>query len=136
MPVNSRLKATYPKTRTSEPSDGFLHLRKTSLDTRWEVEHFTLSFVFLVAGLVNLGWESLNFSNAPNTEKEMQLYSKIASRFEKHLLRAKFYWVSSSLWLQWHNPLIHSPQIVENTLLRLEPIFSKIRKCLQYLNQL
>ena len=44
----------YPKTRTTEPSDGFLHLRETSLDTRWEVEHFRLLFIFLVAGLVDL----------------------------------------------------------------------------------
>ena len=60
----------YPKTRTTEPSGNFLHLRETSLDTS-EVEHFRLFFVFLVVGLVNLGWEYLNFSNAPNTEKEV-----------------------------------------------------------------
>ena len=61
----------YLKARTTESSDGFLHLRETSLDTIWEVEHFRLFFVFLVAGLVDLSWESSNFSNAPNTEKEM-----------------------------------------------------------------
>ena len=61
----------YPKTRTTEPSDSLLHLRETSLDTRWEIEHFRLFIVFLVAGLLDLGWESLNFPNAPNTEKEM-----------------------------------------------------------------
>ena len=44
----------YSKTRTAEPSDGFLHFRETSLDTRWEVEHFRLLFIFLVAGLVDL----------------------------------------------------------------------------------
>ena len=36
----------YPKTRTTEPSDSFLHLRETSLDTRWQIEHFRL-FLFL-----------------------------------------------------------------------------------------
>ena len=59
------------------------------MDTRWEVEHFRLFFIFLVAGLVYLVWESLNFSISPNTEKEMKLYHKIASRLGKHLLRAK-----------------------------------------------
>ena len=72
-----------------ESSDGFLHLRETSLDTKWEVEHFRLFFVFLIAGLVDLGSESLNFSNAPNTDKQMQIYPKIASRLGQHLLRAK-----------------------------------------------
>ena len=62
---------SYPKSRTTEASDGFLHLRKTSLETRWEGEHFRLFFVFLVAGLVDLSWESPNFSIAPNTEKGM-----------------------------------------------------------------
>ena len=52
---------SYTKTRTTVPPDGFLHLRETSLDTRWEVEHFKLFFVFLVPGLVDIGWESLNF---------------------------------------------------------------------------
>ena len=28
-------------------------------------------FVFLVSDLVNLGWEYLNFSNVPNTERDM-----------------------------------------------------------------
>ena len=79
----------YPKTRKTKPSDSFLHLREASLDTRWQIEHFRLFFVFLVAGLLDLGWESLNFSNIWNTKKEMQLYPKIASRQEKHLLRAK-----------------------------------------------
>ena len=72
-----------------ESSDGFLHLRETSLDTKWEVEHFRLFFVFLIAGLVDLGSESLNFSNAPNTDKQMHIYPKIASRLGQHLLRAK-----------------------------------------------
>ena len=45
----------YPKTRATEPSDSFLHLRETSLDTRWEIEHFRLFFVFLVTGLLDLG---------------------------------------------------------------------------------
>ena len=45
----------YNKTRTTEPSDSFLHLQETSLDTRWEIEHFRLFFVFLVAGLLDLG---------------------------------------------------------------------------------
>ena len=30
----------YSRTRTAEPSHGFLHLRETTLDTRWEVENF------------------------------------------------------------------------------------------------
>ena len=69
---NSRHKAMlYHKTRATEPSDSFSHLRETSLDTRWEVEHFRLLFVFLVAGLVDLGWESLNSSSASSTEKEV-----------------------------------------------------------------
>ena len=46
-------------------------------------------FVFLVAGLVDLSWESLNFSNAQNTEKGMYLYPKMASRLEKSILRAQ-----------------------------------------------
>ena len=36
----------YPKTRITEPSDGFLYLRETSLDKIWEVEHFKLFFYF------------------------------------------------------------------------------------------
>ena len=59
------------------------------MDTRWEVEHFRLLFVFLAPGLVDLGPESLNFSNAQNTEKQMYLYPKMASRLGQHLLRAK-----------------------------------------------
>ena len=39
------------------------------MDKRCEVEHFRLFFVFLNAGLVDLDSESLNFSNAPDTEK-------------------------------------------------------------------
>ena len=54
----------YPKTKTVKPSDGFLYLRETSLETRWEVNHFRLFFVFLVVGLVDLGWESLKLSIA------------------------------------------------------------------------
>ena len=54
---------------TIERSDGFLNLRESSLDTRWEVEPFRLFSILMVAGLVDLSWESLNFSNAPNTEK-------------------------------------------------------------------
>ena len=61
----------YPKTRTTEPSDSFLHLRETSLDTRWQTEHFRLFFIFTVAGLLDLGWESPNFSNTPSTEREI-----------------------------------------------------------------
>ena len=37
---------TIPKTRTTDPSDRFLHLNETSLDTRWEFEHFRLFFFF------------------------------------------------------------------------------------------
>ena len=57
MSVNSRLKDIdlNPKTSTTEPLDGILHLRETSLDMGWGAEHFRLVFVFLVAGLVNLG---------------------------------------------------------------------------------
>ena len=36
--------------------------------------------------------------------------------------------VPSGLWLQWHNPLTHSPQIAQNTLPRLELSFSKMWK--------
>ena len=43
------------------------------LDKRWEVEHFRLFFVFLAAGLVDLGSGSLNCSNASNTEKHVTL---------------------------------------------------------------
>ena len=49
-------------------------MRETSLDTREEVEHFRLFFVFLAAGLVDLGSESLDFPN---------------SRLGQHLLREK-----------------------------------------------
>ena len=75
------------RTRTIEPSDGFLHLREASLDATWEVEHFRLFFIFLVAGLVDLRWESLNFSNAPYTEKGIYLYPKMTSRLGKYPLR-------------------------------------------------
>ena len=59
------------ETRTTEPSDGYLHLRETSLDTIWEPEHFRLFFTFLAAGLVDLGREYVNFPNASDTEKQM-----------------------------------------------------------------
>ena len=59
----------YPKTRAIESSEGFSHLRETSLDMRYKFEHFRLNFVFLGAGLVDFGSESLNFSNFRNTEK-------------------------------------------------------------------
>ena len=45
----------YSKTRTTVPSDSFLHLRETSLDARWETEHIRLLFIFSVAGLLDLG---------------------------------------------------------------------------------
>ena len=61
----------YFKTRTTEPSDRFLHLRENSMNARWEIEHVRLLLLFLVAGLLDLGWNSINFSNAPNTEKGM-----------------------------------------------------------------
>ena len=38
---------------------------------RREVEHFRLFSVFLDAKLVDMSSESLNFSNASNTEKQM-----------------------------------------------------------------
>ena len=53
------------------------------------IEHFRLFFIFLLVGLVDLGWESPNFSNAPNTKKEIKLYPKMVPRLGKHLLRAK-----------------------------------------------
>ena len=59
----------YPKTRTTEPSDSFL--RENSMNARWEIEHVRLLLIFLDAGLLDLGWDFLNFSNAPNTEKEI-----------------------------------------------------------------
>ena len=52
------------------------------MDTRWEVELFRLFSVFLAAGLVGMSSESLNFSNASNTEKQMYLYPKMVSRLE------------------------------------------------------
>ena len=79
----------YHKTRTTEPSDGFLHLRETSSDTRWKVEHCRLFFVFLVTCLVDLSCEPRNFLNLPNTKNEMWIYPKMASGFGKHLPRAK-----------------------------------------------
>ena len=60
-----------PKARITDQSDDFSHFRETSLDTRWEVEHFRLFFIYLAAGLVDVGPESLNFSNASNTKKQM-----------------------------------------------------------------
>ena len=38
-------------------------------------------------------------------------------------------WAPSGLWWQCHDPLSHSPQIAENTLLGLTPNFYKMRKC-------
>ena len=55
------------------------------MDTRWEVEQFTLFSTFLPAGLVDMSSESPNFSNASNIEKQMYLYSKMASRLEQNL---------------------------------------------------
>ena len=49
------------------------------MDTRWEAEHFRLFSVFLTAGLLDMGSESLNFSNASNTEEQMKLYPKTLS---------------------------------------------------------
>ena len=60
------------------------------MDTRREVEHFRLYSFVLAAGLVDMSLESLNFLNASNTEKQMQLYLKMASRLGQHLLRAKY----------------------------------------------
>ena len=52
----------YPKIMTIERSDGFLNLRESSLDTRWEVEPFRLFSILI--------------------------YPNMASRLGKHLLRA------------------------------------------------
>ena len=41
-----------PSNKRTEPSDRFLHLRKTLFDMRWKVEQVRLFFVFLVADLV------------------------------------------------------------------------------------
>lgn len=58
------------KTTSTEPSDNFLHLKETLLDTRWEIESFRLFLIFFLAvGLVCLDTYSLNHSNAPNTKK-------------------------------------------------------------------
>ena len=51
-PLSSR--CIFGKDRTTEPSDGFLQLRETSVNTRWEVKHLRLYFVFLAAGLMDL----------------------------------------------------------------------------------
>ena len=56
----------YPKNRTTERSDSFLHLMENSLDVRRVVEHFRLIFVFLAAVVVDLGSESLSISNDKN----------------------------------------------------------------------
>ena len=45
-------------------------------------------------------------------------------------------WVPSELRWQWHGPLSHSPQIVENTLSTPGLRFSKMWKCPQYPRQL
>ena len=46
----------YPKTTEQlNHQMAFCFRRRASLDTRWEVEHFRLFFVFVVAGLVDLG---------------------------------------------------------------------------------
>ena len=59
------------------------------MDTRREVEHFRLFSVFLAAGLVDMSLESLNFSNASNTEKQMLKYPKMAPRLGQHIFKAK-----------------------------------------------
>ena len=59
------------------------------MDTKREVEHFRLFSVFLAAGLVDTSTGSLNFPKASNTEKQMLLYPKMASRIGQHLLRSK-----------------------------------------------
>ena len=55
------------------------------MDTTQEVKQFRLFYVFLTAGLVDMSSESLNFSNATKTEKQMHLYPKMASRLEQNL---------------------------------------------------
>ena len=67
-PLSSR--CIFGKDRTTEPSDGFLQLRETSVNTRWEVKHLRLYFVFLAAGLMDLVTESLNWWNTQNIEKQ------------------------------------------------------------------
>ena len=57
-----------PKTRTNEPSDVFLYLRETSLDTRLEVKHFSF---FCLSGCWFSGLWFSNFSSTDNTEKEI-----------------------------------------------------------------
>ena len=58
------------------------------MDTRWEIEHFRLFFVFLAAGSFYLGPESLNRSNTTNTEKQIKRYPKMTAGVGQHL-RAK-----------------------------------------------
>ena len=53
-----------PKTKTTEPSDDYLHLqgiRETSLVTRREVKHFRVFSVVLAAGLVEMSSEYWTF---------------------------------------------------------------------------
>ena len=70
----------YPKTRTTEPSDGFLHLRRTSLDRRWKVKHFR--FIFCFSGC----W----FNGLELRISELFKYPKILKeRPGKHFFRAK-----------------------------------------------
>ena len=68
----------------------FCICRRPDRNTRWEIEHSMLFFVFLAAGLVDLGPESLNFSNSPKTVKQIQpYYPNMTSRLGQHLRRAK-----------------------------------------------
>ena len=98
------------------------------MDTRREVEHFRLYSFVLAAGLVDMILESLNFLNASNTEKQMQLYLKMASRLGQHLLRTKYktenfglfalyssYFFLSAAWLLHGQLLAVIEQIVSLT---------------------
>ena len=44
----------YPETTATQPSDAFLHLKETSLNTTWEVEHFRLFFCFSSCWFIGL----------------------------------------------------------------------------------
>ena len=61
--------------------------KENLIGTRRKVKH--LLSIFLAAGLADVSSVSLNFSNDSNTEKQMQLYPKMASRLGQHLLIEK-----------------------------------------------
>ena len=73
----------------------------------------------MAAGLVDLGPESLNRSNARSIKKRMQLYPKMASRLRQYLVREKSKAGNFGLFALYHTIFLSAVCLTHGQLLAI-----------------